>query len=278
MDRNERIVGQLTLHLDQESIQRLGELAGQKSITAGELIEHFIHDLTHGPYSNGSDERMKAEDWMQRCDFYQFPTNSLLKYLVENEIPADRFLAVWRELQTEIEDKEWREDLEEEYRYYISDFLEDSGRSLNMDEEIELVYKWQKSQDQLLRKMGETGYLESEKRSFSQHPISREKLEEMTFLRKPSLVFMAWLDPDGKARKGEWRIFRHGWFYNGLDMDCLADYGKQIIAFDDEPRWEADEGFFFSGGVDSNQRSDLSETLKRGESDEESNERVSGPA
>ena len=41
------------------------------------------------------------------------PTNSLLKYLVENEIPADRFLAVWRELQTEIEDKEWRKDLEE---------------------------------------------------------------------------------------------------------------------------------------------------------------------
>lgn len=30
MDRNERIVGQLTLQLDQESIQRLGELAGQK--------------------------------------------------------------------------------------------------------------------------------------------------------------------------------------------------------------------------------------------------------
>lgn len=269
MERNERIVGQLTLHLDQESIQRLGELTGQKSITAGELIEHFIHDLTHGPYSNGSDEQMKAEDWMQRCDFYQCPTNSLLKYLVENEIPADRFLAVWRELQTEIEDKEWRKDLEEEYQYYISNFLEDSGRSLNMDEEIELVYKWQKSQDQLLGKMGGTGYLESRKRSFSQRPISSEKLEEMTFLRKPSLVFMAWLDPDGKARKGEWRIFWHGRFYNGLDMDSLADYGKKIIAFEDEPRWEADEGFFFSGGVDSNQRSNLSEPWRKEEITEE---------
>ena len=217
-------------------------------------------------------------DRAESLDQESIQPNSLLKYLVENRIPADRFLAVWRELQTEIEDKELRKDLEEEYQYYTSDFLKDSSQRLNMDEEIELVYKWQKSQDQLLRKMGETGYLGREERAFSQHPISREKLEEMTFLRKPSLVFMAWLDPDGKARKGEWRIFRHGWFYNGLDMDSLADYGKQIIAFDDEPRWEADEGFFFSGGVDSNQRSDLSESLKGGESDEESNERVSGQA
>lgn len=206
------------------------------------------------------------------------PTNSVLKYLVENEIPADRFLAVWRELQTEIEDKESRKNLEEEYRYYISDFLKDNSQRLNMDEEIELVYKWKKSQDQLLRKMGEIRYFGREERAFSQHPISRAKLEEMTFLRKPSLVFMAWLDPDGKARKGEWRIFRHGWFYNGLDMDSLADYGKKIIAFEDEPRWEADEGFFFSGGVDSNQRSDLPESLKGGEGDEKSNERVSGQA
>ena len=91
----------------------------------------------------------------------------------------------------------------------------------------------------------------------------------MTFLRKPSLVFMAWLDPDGKARKGEWRIFRHGWFYNGLNMDSLADYGKKIIAFEDEPRWEADEGFLFSGGVDSNQRSNLSEPRRKEEITEE---------
>ena len=179
------------------------------------------------------------------------------------------FLAVWRELQTEIEDEEWREELEEEWRYYISDFLECGGQKLDLDREIERVYQWQKSQDQLLGKIGESGYLESGKRSFSQRPISSEKLEEMTFLRKPSLVFMAWLDPDGKARKGEWRIFWHGRFYNGLDMDSLADYGKKIIAFEYEPRWEADEGFFFSGGVDSNQRSDLSEPRRKEEITEE---------
>ena len=195
MERNERIEGQLTLRLDQESIQRLGELAGQKSMTAGELIESFINDLTHGPYSNGSDERMKAEDWIERSTLYW--SDSLLKYLAENGIYVDRFLAVWRELQTEIEDEEWREKLEEEWRYYISDFLECGGQKLDLDREIERVYQWQKSQDQLLGKMGGTGYLESGKRSFSQRPISREKLEEMTFLRKPSLVFMAWLDPDG---------------------------------------------------------------------------------
>ena len=267
MERNERIEGQLTLRLDQESIQRLGELAGQKSMTAGELIESFINDLTHGPYSNGSDERMKAEDWIERSTLYW--SDSLLKYLTENGISVDRFLAVWRELQTEIEGEEWREELEEEWRYYISDFLECGGQKLDLDREIERVYQWQKSQDQLLGKIGESGYLESGKRSFSQRPISSEKLEEMTFLRKPSLVFMAWLDPDGKARKGEWRIFWHGRFYNGLDMDSLADYGKKIIAFEDEPRWEADEGFFFSGGVDSNQRSNLSEPRRKEEITEE---------
>ena len=88
MERNERIEGQLTLRLDQESIQRLGELAGQKSMTAGELIESFINDLTHGPYSNGSDERMKAEDWIERSTLYW--SDSLLKYLTENGISVDR--------------------------------------------------------------------------------------------------------------------------------------------------------------------------------------------
>lgn len=45
---------------------RLDTLAAERGITAEELIESFIADLTTSIRNNGSDERLFAEEWLQR--------------------------------------------------------------------------------------------------------------------------------------------------------------------------------------------------------------------
>ena len=48
----------------------------------GELLENFINDLIIGERSNGSDERMYAEQWFQRYWFsIDYGTSSFLSYL-----------------------------------------------------------------------------------------------------------------------------------------------------------------------------------------------------
>ena len=52
-------------------------------MTVAELIKNFIGDLVDGTYSNGSDERMYANEWFDRCYFGADPDYTFLKYLIE---------------------------------------------------------------------------------------------------------------------------------------------------------------------------------------------------
>lgn len=49
-------------------------------MTVSELLENFIGDLVAGTYSNGSDERMYAEQWAERCWFALDPEKNLIHY------------------------------------------------------------------------------------------------------------------------------------------------------------------------------------------------------
>ena len=75
---------QFFLHLSDKDVKRLFEKAGAVSLTVEELLENFIADLIIGDKSNGSDERMYAENWFERCWFSTESYNSFLAYLLKN--------------------------------------------------------------------------------------------------------------------------------------------------------------------------------------------------
>ena len=75
---------QLEIKLSEEDVRKITEKAGAHGLTVAELIEHFIGDLVYGTYTNGSDERMYANDWFERCGFGRF-SDTFLQYLFENQ-------------------------------------------------------------------------------------------------------------------------------------------------------------------------------------------------
>lgn len=80
------------LELSDADTERLAIKAAQAGLTIEELLQNFIGDLVCGTYSNGSDERMYAQDWYDRCWFGSFaPTSSLLQHLARNNTIDDVF-------------------------------------------------------------------------------------------------------------------------------------------------------------------------------------------
>lgn len=54
---------EVKINLSAADMRRLWKKAGSVGMTAGELLASFIGDLVCGTYSNGSDERMYAQQW-----------------------------------------------------------------------------------------------------------------------------------------------------------------------------------------------------------------------
>lgn len=59
----------ITLNLSEADMERIRKKAGDAGLTVSELLENFVGDLIDGTYSNGSDERMYAQRWFDRCWF-----------------------------------------------------------------------------------------------------------------------------------------------------------------------------------------------------------------
>jgi hypothetical protein len=85
---------ELKINLSDADMLRLWKKAGSVGMTAGELLASFIGDLVDGTYSNGSDERMYAQQWFERCGFGMFPEKTFLRYLIE-----------WNELESVLSDE-----------------------------------------------------------------------------------------------------------------------------------------------------------------------------
>jgi len=145
----------ITLKLSDADCERIAAKAGGQGLTVGELLENFIGDLVDGTYSNGSDECDRAEQWFERCWFGMFPEENLLRHLLEWGHDVDDFLTAYDELKHyEANPQEFAEEVEEakengeemlwfeqEYHYYIDDFL-DNHEEVAMKKEIELCRKW----------------------------------------------------------------------------------------------------------------------------------------
>lgn len=92
------------LRLSDEDIKRLWKKARKVGMTASELLTSFIGDLVDGTYSNGSDERMYAEQWFDRCCLSYVAEKTFLRYLLENFM-LDYFLELFDSVKNIKEDK-----------------------------------------------------------------------------------------------------------------------------------------------------------------------------
>lgn len=88
----------IEVKLSNADVKRISEKAAAHGLTVGELIENFIGDLVCGTYSNGSDERMYAEQWFERCWFGMFPDYTFLKYLIE-QWGLDEVIEAWEDIE-----------------------------------------------------------------------------------------------------------------------------------------------------------------------------------
>ena len=145
----------ITLNLSDADCERIAEKAGKHGLTIGKLLENFIGDLVSGTYSNGSDERMYANKWFERCWFGMFPEENLLKHLLEYGHDIDDFITVYDELkyygknpeefseQLELAKEKGEEMLwfEREYHDYIDEFMK-NNENADLEKEIELCRKW----------------------------------------------------------------------------------------------------------------------------------------
>ena len=155
----------ITVNLSDADVKRLAEKSGEGGLTISELLENFIRDLVDGTYSNGSDERMYAEQWYQRCWFAMFSDDTFLKFLLlwgdlddfidlMNEMESSK--KEMAEVTADAEDcsveerdelQEYINDLQKEIDYYWGKFLERKRRkeSYVFEKEIENIWRGNRS-------------------------------------------------------------------------------------------------------------------------------------
>lgn len=156
----------LTVKLSDADCERLVRKCGAHGLTVGELIENFIGDLVDGTYTNGSDERMYANQWFERCWFGMFPGQTLLNHLIGWGYAPEDYLDTLDSINTAIEEKKYLAEHPEEANeeaQYLDDDIESWQEELkdmradwkpkkepNMEEEIERIKKWVKEKEALI--------------------------------------------------------------------------------------------------------------------------------
>lgn len=151
----------ISLNLSDQDCNRIAKKAAESGITVSQLLENFIGDLVAGTYSNGSDERMMANNWYERCWFSFEPDKSFLRYLVQSDLIFD-VIERWKDIQAGYEEisaikKEntadsqneiksweddicyWREMIDECWREYTEDW---NPEHLSFDEEMDKIMEW----------------------------------------------------------------------------------------------------------------------------------------
>ena len=157
----------ILVKLSDADCERLLSKCGEHGLTVGELIENFIGDLVGGTYSNGSDERMYAEQWFDRCWFGIFSEPTLLNHLLCFGDDPENYLNILDNIDTATKEKEYLAEHAEEadegaqyldddiesWRQELKDMIADwkPDREPNMNQEIEIIKKWIKEREDLMR-------------------------------------------------------------------------------------------------------------------------------
>jgi hypothetical protein len=149
----------IVLKLPNEDVENLCAKTARAGLTVSQLLENFVYDLVHSDRANGSDERMYANQWFDRCGFSFSFSQTFLVYLIEwGEV--DTAIEMWEELedykdQGELDEYEKQdvavltEALEKMFRDYQEDNKEPAD--LTLESGMEKVLKWDKERKELLR-------------------------------------------------------------------------------------------------------------------------------
>ena len=147
----------ITIDLSDADCERISDQAARYGLTVGELLKNFIGDLVDGTYSNGSDERMYAEQYCQRC-WYSWMNENLLSHLntysdveeyldlIDNIEDGKKDLAEYEKNPDKFDEEEIgfvKDDLEgweQEKKEILEDWKPDY--KVDMDEEIAICRKW----------------------------------------------------------------------------------------------------------------------------------------
>lgn len=90
----------IKINLSDADVQRIWKKAGSVGLTVSELLENFIGDLVYGTYSNGSDERIFANEWFDRCGFKMFSNKTFLIYLIDSPFDdVESTMELWDDIK-----------------------------------------------------------------------------------------------------------------------------------------------------------------------------------
>lgn len=112
INNNEMRKIMVSISLSDTDVRELVHLCGAYGITVNDLFENFANDLIAGDRSNGSDERLFARQYFDRCNM--FPEKTLMRWIVEESpYELEKFidLADERErLRSELMERQQNED------------------------------------------------------------------------------------------------------------------------------------------------------------------------
>ncbi|MBW7573195.1 molecular chaperone GrpE [Caproiciproducens faecalis] len=141
----------ISIKLSDADVERLCNKTGESGLTVSELFQNFVGDLVDGTYSNGSDERMYANQWFDRCWFGMgFGETSFLQWLITNESVSDA-IEEWIDLQSYGEQEDLDEDdledvgfIKENLNELFEGYKGERGASQDstLENEMEKVMQW----------------------------------------------------------------------------------------------------------------------------------------
>lgn len=152
------------LNLSDADVERLYEKAELGGVTPEQLLESFIADLVDGTYSNGSDERMYANQWFERCDVAAQCERTFLAFVmsdtsyngVEEMIQNYRDLIFWQSEQGRAycsSERDWKAHiaalqctLNNTYEKYV----QENPDAKSFEEEMKTILDWQQRKADML--------------------------------------------------------------------------------------------------------------------------------
>lgn len=157
----------ITVKMSDEDCRELANLSGEHGLTVGELLTNFIGDLIGGTQSNGSDERMYAKQWFDRCWFAQYPENTMLHHLLfwghdpKNYLGAlDSLVMAQMDMEALVGnpdgyDEEDLSFINDDIAYFRERLKEMTGdwkpdTEPDMEEQLEIIKKFVKQREQLI--------------------------------------------------------------------------------------------------------------------------------
>lgn len=156
----------IILNLSDADVVRLSEKAAFADLTVSQLLESFIGDLVCGTYTNGSDERHKANDWFDRCGYsYRERSYNFLQFLIENGNDIEDLIDDYEKV-LEFQQEEADGTLDEECKDWKESFVHWDGvnepfmeykeskyarKNSTMEEEMKIVMDWFYNMEKMLK-------------------------------------------------------------------------------------------------------------------------------